>query len=368
MASWMIHLRIADQLIDQIPDLDETAFVIGNIAPDSGVPNPDWTAYDPPKSVSHFKTKKEDETFFDIGRFISGYFTADKIRAYSRREFSFFLGYYVHLLADVDWTKDIYRPVMAAHAGGPGKDKTAILREMKRDWYDLDFRYLVEHPDLRAFSVYEKAAGFRNDLLDLFSEDAFDNRRGYICGYYRGEHGELYRDYPYLTPGRADLFVRETARKILEELAAALAVWNEEVPFGLCALQPSQFFISERKLRDVRAWLEPSGLSGFSAIPVKMLDGVPVMTDGHTRAAAALLSGLESVPLVWDRDDLDREMYRRCVAECRKRGILSPKDLVNRVVPEKEYREKWDRWCDGMQEEVLAGRREGHQANERPLP
>ena len=110
MASWMIHLRIADQLIDRIPDLDETAFVIGNIAPDSGVPNPDWTAYDPPKSVSHFKTKKEDETFFDIGRFISGYFTADKIRAYSRREFSFFLGYYVHLLADVDWTKDIYRP------------------------------------------------------------------------------------------------------------------------------------------------------------------------------------------------------------------------------------------------------------------
>ena len=31
MASWMIHLRIADLLLDQIPGLDETAFVFGNI-------------------------------------------------------------------------------------------------------------------------------------------------------------------------------------------------------------------------------------------------------------------------------------------------------------------------------------------------
>ena len=80
------------------------------------------------------------------------------------------------------------------------------------------------------------------------------------------------------------------------------------------------------------------------------------MTDGHTRAAAALLAGLESVPLCRDRDDLDLEMYRRCVDECRRRQVVSPEDLVSRVVPEEEYREKWDRWCDRMQEEVLKTR------------
>lgn len=36
--------------------------------------------------------------------------------------------------------------------------------------------------------------------MDIFSEDAFENCREYICGFYRGEHGELYREYPYLTP------------------------------------------------------------------------------------------------------------------------------------------------------------------------
>ena len=91
MASWMIHLRVADLLMDRIPGLDETAFVMGNIAPDSGVPNADWTAYSPPKTISHYKTRREDETFFDIERFLKEYLTPEQIRTYSRREFSFFL-------------------------------------------------------------------------------------------------------------------------------------------------------------------------------------------------------------------------------------------------------------------------------------
>ena len=37
MASWIVHLRIADQLLDRIPDLRSTEFVVGNIAPDSGM-------------------------------------------------------------------------------------------------------------------------------------------------------------------------------------------------------------------------------------------------------------------------------------------------------------------------------------------
>lgn len=121
-------------------------------------------------------------------------------------------------------------------------------------------------------------------------------------------------------------------------------------------LQPSQFYISGKKLRDVEAWLDPKDLSGFEPIPVKILDGTPVMTDGHTRAAAALKAGLARVPLTPDEDDLDWEMYRACVKACRERGIFSPADLMSRIIPEDEYRDKWDKWCDDMQAEVL-GRR-----------
>ena len=29
MASWMVHLRIADRLLDRVKNLDETFFVVG---------------------------------------------------------------------------------------------------------------------------------------------------------------------------------------------------------------------------------------------------------------------------------------------------------------------------------------------------
>ena len=350
MASWMVHLRIADQLMDRIGDLDETAFVMGSIAPDSGAPGPAPAVYTPPKSVSHFRTETEEGRVFDRDRFAGAHLAPAKIRAYSRREFSFFLGYYAHLLTDDAWIREILRPAAMEYAGEDGTVPMSVILEMKRDWYDLDFRYLKEHPDCRAFAVYERASGFRNDFLDFFSQDAFDRRRESICAFYRGgEHGALYRTYPYLTPERADAFTDETAVKILTETEAELAVWNEPVPFTLRELQPSQFYISEKKLQDVRRWFDPSDLSGFGAIPVKMLDGTPVMTDGHTRAAAAILAGLDSVPLVWDRDELGWDLYRKCVRACRMRKIESPEDLVHCVIPEAEYHEKWDLWCDRMQ-------------------
>ena len=124
----------------------------------------------------------------------------------------------------------------------------------------------------------------------------------------------------------------------------------------IISLQPSQFYISEKKLKRVFEWLNPGDLSGFKPVPVKILDGVPVMTDGHTRAVAALLCGLDKVPLIWDEDDLDWEMYRRCVAECRKQSVLSPADLLGRIISEDEYKEKWDKWCDRMQAEVIRNR------------
>lgn len=120
-------------------------------------------------------------------------------------------------------------------------------------------------------------------------------------------------------------------------------------------LQPSQFYISERKLASVEAWFDPADLSNFEPIPVKELDGVPVITDGHTRAVAALRVGVDWVPLVWDTDELDWRLYRACVTACRRRGILSPADLLTRIISAEEYVEQWDAWCDRLHADIDAG-------------
>ena len=125
----------------------------------------------------------------------------------------------------------------------------------------------------------------------------------------------------------------------------------------LTDLQPSQFYISEKKLRDIENWFDPKDISGFEPIPIKLLDGKLVMTDGHTRAVVAIKAGLDSVPLVWDEDELDWDMYRACVSACQEQSILSPADLLTRIISEEEYKEKWDKWCDIMQAEIIQSRK-----------
>ena len=116
--------------------------------------------------------------------------------------------------------------------------------------------------------------------------------------------------------------------------------------YSLKDLQPSQFYISQAKLSNIQAWFHKDDLSNFEPLPVKVLDGVPILTDGHTRAVSAILAGLESVPLVYEEDELDWKLYHYCVEQCKQRGIHSPYDLVDRVISAHDYEEKWIGWCD----------------------
>ncbi len=217
MASWMVHLRVADKILDRIESLDKSAFVLGNIAPDSGVPNEDWSSFDPPGNVTHFRTRPEEKTFIDVDKYVREFFSDEKIKNYTNREYSFFLGYYTHLLTDIEWIKMVHSEgVSEENAKKENMSYIDFVWKNKKDWYDLDFLYLEEHPQFRAFHIYEDAEDIKNVFMDAFSEDAFENRREYICGYYRSDnHGDLHRNYQYLTKERSDRFVEETVEIIM---------------------------------------------------------------------------------------------------------------------------------------------------------
>ena len=223
MASWMIHLRLADRLLDAIEHVEPTAFVVGNIAPDSGVPSDDGFSYAPPKEKSHFQIQTADgKKKIDVDAFVRQYCAQDTWQGYDRQARSFFLGYWTHLLTDVAWVEKIYKPALRRYPEEWKEDRAKLTWKFKRDWYDLDFLFLEHHPDFRAYRLYESAVGFENRYMDFFSPDAFENRRQYICGFYRGGHGNLDREYPYLTKEEADRFVEDTAAQIEETLFGIL--------------------------------------------------------------------------------------------------------------------------------------------------
>jgi len=204
MATWIAHLRVAEGILEICPTLERIAFLMGSIAPDSGVPNEDWSVFTPNKNVSHFRGTQRIEP----ERFREKYMAKELWEQYDGTHKAFYLGYYTHLLTDCDWADKIYLPEKAQFGNLP--------QEFKRDWYDLDFLYLEEHPDFAAFLDYERAVGFRNIFMEEFAEDAFENRRGYIVSFYRAEHKGIHREYPYLAKPAMDRFVAETAGRCAE--------------------------------------------------------------------------------------------------------------------------------------------------------
>ena len=213
MASWMVHLRIADRLLNLIPNLSYTEFIVGNIAPDSGVPNEDWSAFSPPTSVSHFKSGNKKA---DPDGFATKYFT--RWQDYTRAQYSFYLGYLTHLLTDLLWSKHIARPALDSAGKADAPDREEFIWKMKKDWYDLDFKYLRDHPNFRGFLIYQEAVDFRNNYMDEFSPDAFENRRQYITSFYLAGREGLDREYPYLAESEMDLFVDTSVHAILDTL------------------------------------------------------------------------------------------------------------------------------------------------------
>ena len=216
MASWMVHLRVADKLLSKIRFVNPTEFIVGNIAPDSGVPNEDWSVFTPSTKISHFKTSNGKKA--DPEAFAAKYFLPPMQETYSAKQYSFYLGYLVHLLTDVEWSKNIVHPTMEKFAEEKAADKDKFIWKMKEDWYDLDYLYLREHPDFRAFHVYSGAEGFLNEYMEEFSPDAFDNRRKYITAFYQEKKENLDRVYPYLTQEEMEAFVENCWQSILTSL------------------------------------------------------------------------------------------------------------------------------------------------------
>lgn len=99
MASWITHLMIADSVMKQCPELDRHGFSVGNIAPDCNVENENWTSYTPSREVTHWMSS-ERKVASDCDSFCNEYVHNRKNEIRSHEQYSFLLGYYVHLIID----------------------------------------------------------------------------------------------------------------------------------------------------------------------------------------------------------------------------------------------------------------------------
>jgi hypothetical protein len=217
LASWIVHLRIAEILLSRIPNRDAAQFAIGNIAPDSGVPDEKWENFTPPPHITHFTVGDQpnnylhtDATFYRS--YVSGIDPISEPCLYALH-----LGYYFHLIIDNLWRQEIGLPTMQRWAAEFAADKDFIW-EVKRDWYGLDFIYLRDHPDCLFWQVFIKA-GPPQHRLDFLPAGAVERNVAYIQQYYQTIDDEVLhrygRPYIYLSRAEMDAFVERSAERCL---------------------------------------------------------------------------------------------------------------------------------------------------------
>lgn len=217
MASWIVHLRVAEDLLAAWPGLDPAQFAVGSIAPDAGIPDEKWENFTPPPEVTHFKGQGEggrsgDEVFYR--RYLEGsQANDDPLRR------AFLLGYYCHLSTDNRWSIEIGEPTLQRWAAQFAQDKNFIW-EVKDDWYGLDFHYVRAHPGCLFWKVFLTCTYvYRADYLDFLPVEAVRQRVEYIRQFYQRADAAiqsmLARPYIYLSQGEMDAFVHRTVEYLL---------------------------------------------------------------------------------------------------------------------------------------------------------
>jgi hypothetical protein len=228
MGTWIAHIQIAENLWEKIPGLDAEQFVIGNIAPDSGLPDENWESFEPPKTITHYEGKEETKYFCLDLEFYRQFLQDIPWPNKDIMRFSFMLGYFFHLITDNLWGIKIWRPTKKRFLAQFGSE-TALSNEVKGDWYGLDFIHVRDHPKGFYWKIF-MGSKYPQNYLEHFPDEAIPKQMAYIKEFYQRqdeEIQELYnRPYIYLSQAEMDLFIEETTTALLRIYNL---IWKENV-------------------------------------------------------------------------------------------------------------------------------------------
>lgn len=212
MATWGLHLRVAEELLKKNHTFDEESFVVGNIGPDCGVPNEDWSQFSPPTEISHWSEKGRKN--IDAQGFYNTYLLSDLV---DKKEWSFYWGYYVHLFTDIQWSQKITEKKESHIHYARLKTDSQFIWTIKKDWYDLDRVYLRDNPTSIFSRVFQHVESFP-DYLDYYPKGAIMRQIKHITTFYQKPKENLDRSYEYLTMKEMDDFIFQVVGLIQNDL------------------------------------------------------------------------------------------------------------------------------------------------------
>ena len=231
MATWITHLAIADGVLKRVPSLDKRGFCVGNIAPDCNVENEDWTAFVPPRKVTHWMQGKRKQ-LSDCDVFYNAYAARFKASRHSPEEYAFLLGYLSHLITDAAFqamtrnenrVKAVWKRIKA------NKQLRAASKDMEETWdsvkelipastrmqeiYAMEAAYLATHPSSGYLTEILPLKAFP-DYIDYLPQGAIARKIG-VMGYLpEGDPSQC--EFISLSQDEYEAFVQNTIQLVID--------------------------------------------------------------------------------------------------------------------------------------------------------
>lgn len=212
MATWMVHLRIAQRFLKYFDKTHGDEFIVGNLAPDCGYGKKDgFDGFIPPSNITHW-TKTGKKTDVDLDSFFDEYMKDKDLLS----DGAFYLGYYIHLMTDIKWGSEIYSPMKEKYKAEYVKNPQYLL-VIKRDWNDIDYEFYKSNPNFEAFLRLEKMGNIK-DYLPYYETGQLSKQCRFIVDYYKNHpFVDTDREYLYLTREREDRFIDEMEKIVKDK-------------------------------------------------------------------------------------------------------------------------------------------------------
>jgi len=236
MANWITHSILADLVFAQCPWLDERAFCVGNVAPDCNMPSGE--GFIPSRERTHFMDGKDKlSALYDL--FFSEYVEG---RSFSdREEYSFLLGYYAHLIADVEYLRfcrdreQLRRmfarirenPTMAQKLDG-GEESFMTLRNafgkerVFSDIVRMENDHVRENPDC-SYNRILRHVGFFPNYLDFFPENHYAEKIAMMLRKY-DETQSVQSDFLFYTRTEYHGYLRHVSETVCDRIGRRVPV------------------------------------------------------------------------------------------------------------------------------------------------
>lgn len=231
MATWVTHLRVADEVIRKTPFLCRHEFFVGNIAPDCNIENEDWTRFTPSREVTHWMGN-ERKTAADCDRFLHEYI--ERKEKLDVKEEAFLLGYYAHLITDAEfqryirdvdrvkaaWDRIKLHPELSKQAVGMEETWDSVKKligscERMKDIYSIEAEYLENNPESGYLTDIVCLKEFP-DYVDYLPAGAIV-RKIKVMGYMPEKERS---QYPYIGMSRDEYncFIKRTTELVVEAI------------------------------------------------------------------------------------------------------------------------------------------------------